>query len=90
MHFLGSTPTEISEGSTAHPVIDGKLVQVLVLGDVVRYQDKEFIWDGSAWYELGSEVDVESIVQQAVEESVEYIEAYGNIPQWGVEDGIEG
>lgn len=53
VHFVGTTNTELVDGATATPVISGKADYKPTLGDVVLYNNKEFIWNGSAWEELG-------------------------------------
>lgn len=51
--FVGTTTTKIEDGSTTTPAISGKSDYKPALGDVVLYSNKEFIWNGSAWEELG-------------------------------------
>ena len=60
VHFIGVTTTELKDGGTAVPVITGKNYTALdrQAGDIVLYKDgtkdeKEFIWTGSVWEELG-------------------------------------
>lgn len=55
MHFIGTTTTALTDGSTTNPItINGESVTA-VAGDVVLYDGKEFVWDGSAWELLGDE-----------------------------------
>lgn len=55
MNFLGTTTTSITQGNTtAAVIIDGKSVTA-AKGDVVLSGDKEFVWDGSKWQELGDQ-----------------------------------
>lgn len=55
LRFQGTSSSQISDGSTTNPiVVNGKSVTV-VQGDVVLYGNKEFVWTGSAWEELGDE-----------------------------------
>lgn len=54
MHFLGTTTTAISDGSTTNPITIGGVSVTAVSGDIVLYQGKEFIWSGSKWDEFGS------------------------------------
>lgn len=54
MHFLGISSTEITDGGTEKPKIDGETVDPIA-GDVVLYNQKEFVWTGSAWELLGDE-----------------------------------
>ena len=51
--YKGVTTTPISDGSTTNPVeINGELVTAET-GDFVAYNGAEFIWNGTAWQELG-------------------------------------
>lgn len=52
--FIGSTNTEISDGSDTAVIVDSKTVTP-EKGNIVLYNHKEFIWTGSAWEELGDE-----------------------------------
>lgn len=54
MHFIGVSTTAITDGGTQTPTIGGKTVTP-AQGDVVLYGDKEFIWNGSSWTQLGDE-----------------------------------
>lgn len=54
MHFIGVSTTSISDGGTETPTVDGETV-TKVVGDVVLYGNKEFVWTGSAWELLGDE-----------------------------------
>lgn len=53
VQFLGVSSTEITNGGTETPTIGGNPVSDLDAGDVVFYGNKEFIWDGAKWIELG-------------------------------------
>lgn len=53
MHFKGTTTTTMSDGlTTATVVIDGNNYTPEA-GDVVLYDDAEFVWTGSKWERLG-------------------------------------
>ena len=55
IRFIGMTSTAITDGGTQSPVVDGE-THVPIRGDVVikSSTDQEFIWNGSAWEELGN------------------------------------
>lgn len=55
MHFIGKATVDITDGSTTDPVISGYTTKEK--GDVILGKDdhKEFVWNGSAWEELGDE-----------------------------------
>lgn len=59
MHYIGETSTELSNGATTStlvPVSEGALSKTtgFVGGDIVIYDQLEFIWNGSQWREFGS------------------------------------
>lgn len=55
--FIGVTTTAITDGSTTSPItIDGKSVTPK-MGDVVIYNQTEFVWDGSKWNQFGNPVN---------------------------------
>jgi hypothetical protein len=60
MHFKGSTATELTDGATTNPIQVIKANNqtesyTALAGDVVLYSNKEFVWNGTAWEELGDE-----------------------------------
>ena len=54
MHFLGTTTTPISDGSTDDPITIGDQSVHPQPGDVVLYDGKEFVWGPAQWNEFGS------------------------------------
>lgn len=56
MTFVGVTITAISTGSTQNEIdLDDSTTYTAKKGDVVIYGNKEFVWVGSKWQELGDE-----------------------------------
>ncbi len=56
MTFVGVTITAISQGSTQNEIgLDDSTTYTAKKGDVVIYGNKEFVWVGSKWQELGDE-----------------------------------
>lgn len=51
-HFIGISTTTITDGGTEKPTI-GDSQKNVNDGDIVIYGNKEFIWNGTAWEELG-------------------------------------
>lgn len=53
--YVGVTSTEVTDGGTEAPTINGVVIPVenLNAGDIVTYAAKEFIWNGSTWQEFG-------------------------------------
>ncbi len=52
MHFVGASTTDPTTGTVT---IDGKPEYVAAEGDVVTYNAKEYVYNGTAWTELGDE-----------------------------------
>ena len=56
MTFVGVAVTAISQGSTQNEIdLDDSTTYIAKKGDVVIYGNKEFVWVGSKWQELGDE-----------------------------------
>lgn len=59
--YLGDTTTAITDGATTNPItIDGNSVTA-TKGATVTYGNKEFLWTGSKWVELGDLSDLGSL-----------------------------
>lgn len=57
MKYIGKSSTAITDGGTQNPTIGGTVITTKANGDVVLYDEKEFIWNGSAWEQFGAEGD---------------------------------
>lgn len=55
MHFVGVSSTAITNDGTENPTINGTVVTSRINGDVVIYQEQEYVWNGSTWQLLGDE-----------------------------------
>lgn len=55
MHFVGTTTTALTDGTTTAAVTISGKSHSPTSGDIVLYSGKEFIWTGSAWELLGDE-----------------------------------
>lgn len=55
MHFRGSSTTEITDGGTENPTINDIEITNISEGDIVLYENKEFIWTGTVWELFGDE-----------------------------------
>lgn len=54
LQFIGeTTETPLSDGSKTSSVKIGSTTHTAAIGDVVLYNSKEFVWQGSEWRELG-------------------------------------
>lgn len=54
MHFIGEATVVINPNSSVNPQIDGYNFAQAQMGDVILYDSKEYVWDGS-WRLLGDE-----------------------------------
>jgi len=53
LKFLGETTTALTDGATTNPItVNGESVTA-VAGNLVLYGDKEFLFDGTKWIEMG-------------------------------------
>lgn len=60
--YIGTTTTQLSDGSTTNPITIGGESVTATNGNVVFYGDAEFVWIGSAWEELGNKNQATSSV----------------------------
>lgn len=65
MKFLGTSSTAITDGATTNPITISSSSVTVMSGNVVLYGSKEFVWNGTAWEELGNEGSYK-VVQTAV------------------------
>lgn len=53
VYWIGVTTTELTDGSTTNPItINGESVTAKI-GGMASYEGAEFVWNGTAWQELG-------------------------------------
>ena len=55
MHFIGEATVVIRNNSNVNPNIIGYNFTRAQPGDVILYEEKEFVWNGSTWQLLGDE-----------------------------------
>lgn len=78
MHFIGEASVVITPNSSVDPRIGGYNFSSVEPGDVILYDQKEFVWTGAAWRLLGDEgsyavkgsikdadIDAEAEIQQS-------------------------
>lgn len=53
MKYLGVTTTALTNGATTNPITIGGESVTVSSGNVVIYEQKEFVWDGAKWDEFG-------------------------------------
>ena len=55
MHYIGEASVVITNGSAVNPQIDGYSFSGAQPGDVITYNQAEFVWTGGNWRLLGDE-----------------------------------
>ena len=53
IYWIGVTTTELTDGSTTNPITVNSESVTAKLGGMASYSGSEFVWNGSAWQELG-------------------------------------
>ena len=53
IYWIGVTTTELSDGATTNPIVVSEESVTAKLGGMASYGGSEFVWNGSAWQELG-------------------------------------
>lgn len=66
-HFAGQTSTNVRANATTNPVTIDDAQYTARAGDIVVYNNGEFIWDGAKWIEFG---DLSNLGQLAYKDSV--------------------
>lgn len=55
MHYIGEASVEITNGSSVNPRINGYNFSGATAGDVIIFNNAEYVWTGAAWRLLGDE-----------------------------------
>ena len=58
LKWVGVTTTELEDGSSTNPIVINSEEVTVVAGDVVTYEDAEFVFNGTAWQKFGDGVYV--------------------------------
>lgn len=58
LKYHGITTTALTDGATTKPIVINSSNHTQETGCVVFYGDKEFVWNGSKWEELGFAIDL--------------------------------
>lgn len=53
LYWIGVTTTELTDGATTNPITVNSESVTARLGGMASYSGSEFVWNGSAWQELG-------------------------------------
>lgn len=54
LYWMGVTTTVLTDGSTTNPITIGGESVTANVGGMAQYDGTEFVWNGSAWQELGT------------------------------------
>ena len=54
IHFRGETTTALTDGATTNPITINGVSYTAVSGDLVLYDEAEFLFDGTKWIEMGT------------------------------------
>lgn len=54
MHYIGTTTTKLTDGSTTNPISISGTDTTANAGDVVIYGEMEYVFNGTKWQEFGS------------------------------------
>lgn len=54
IHFRGETTTALTDGATTNPITINGESYTAVSGDLVLYDESEFLFDGTKWIEMGT------------------------------------
>lgn len=65
MHFIGETTVPITHNSRTNPEIAGYIFSRAQPGDLILYDEQEFVWDGSEWRLLGHSYAVSGEIQNS-------------------------
>lgn len=53
LYWVGVTTTELEDGDTTNPIVVNSENVTAKLGGMASYSGSEFVWNGSAWQEMG-------------------------------------
>jgi hypothetical protein len=53
IYWIGVTTTALTDGATTNPITVNSESVTANLGGMASYEGSEFVWNGSAWQELG-------------------------------------
>ena len=53
LYWIGVTTTELTDGSTTNPITVNSESVTAKLGGMASYGGSEFVWNGTAWQEMG-------------------------------------
>lgn len=56
--WIGITTTALTDGATTNPIVINGVDVTANAGDITSYNNKEFIYNGSAWQEFGDLTDL--------------------------------
>lgn len=84
MMFRGKSSTQVTNGGTENPIIEGTVLVDKTPGDVVLYNKQEYVWNGSQWQLFGDEGSY-ALKSKTTDISEAITWTTGEVPQLGID-----
>ena len=75
IHVKGATTTALTDGCDTNPITINGESYTAVDGDLVAYQSKEFLFNGTIWQELGDVSEVMTIIEKILDDIADEFDA---------------
>ena len=75
IHVKGVTTTALTDGCDTNPITINGESYTAVEGDLVAYQSKEFLFNGTIWQELGDVSEVMTIIENILKDIAQEFDA---------------
>jgi len=90
IHEKGVTTTALTDGCDTNPITINGESYTAVDGDLVAYQNKEFLFNGTIWQELGDVSEVMTIIENILEDIAQEFDATASyaVDDYVLKDGV--
>lgn len=90
IHVKGVTTTALTDGCDTNPITINGESYTAVDGDLVAYQSKEFLFNGTIWQELGDVSEVMTIIENILEDIAQEFDATASyaVGDYVLKDGV--
>lgn len=90
IHVKGVTTTALTDGCDTNPITINGESYTAVDGDLVAYQNKEFLFNGTIWQELGDVSEVMTIIENILEDIAQEFDATASyaVDDYVLKDGV--
>ena len=90
IHVKGVTTTALTDGCDTNPITINGESYTAVDGDLVAYQSKEFLFNGTIWQELGDVSEVMTIIEDILEDIAQEFDATASyaVDDYVLKDGV--